>query len=96
MKEIKPRKKPRKYTGVLQHFHNFEHSPEGHTHCKSNGKYPYTIEHVDGKHVISSPIAIGHGRGGEPQMFKFPKRLRGGFDLSRGVRITPKRPRIPR
>ena len=104
MKEIKPRKKPRKYTGPLQHFHNFEHDPKGRTHCESNGNHPYTIEHANGKHVISRSVAIGHGRGGKPQMFRFPVHLHRGYDLSKGVkiapsrsvRITPRRPRIGR
>lgn len=88
------RKRPRKYTGTLQYFHNFEHDPRGRTHCKSSGKHPYTIRHRDGKHIISHPIAQGHGRGGKPQLFRFPKRLRDGFDMSKGIQITPKPPKL--
>ncbi|KKK46946.1 hypothetical protein LCGC14_3160160 [marine sediment metagenome] len=43
----------RKYTGVMQFFHNFEHDSEGLNHCHSAGDFPYTIKHKNGKHVIS-------------------------------------------
>ncbi len=94
MVKISPKKQPRKYTGVLQFFHNFEHDPKGLNHCLSDGNYPYTIEHKDGKHIISSSIARGHGRGGEPQFFRFAKRVTGGYDMASGVKInnpTPQR-----
>ena len=77
----------RKYTGVLQHFHNYEHDPKGRTHCKSSGKHPYSIEHASGRHKISHSVAIGHGRGGKPQKFRFTKRLGNGYDMTSGVRI---------
>lgn len=82
------RKRQRKYTGVLQYFHNYEHDPNGRTHCKSDGNYPYTIKHSNGKHIISSPVAIGHGRGGKRQAFRFTKRVGGGYDMNSGVRVT--------
>ena len=77
----------RKYTGVLQYFHNFEHDPSGRNHCKSHGNYPYTIQHCNGKHSISSPIARGHGRGCKPQWFKFTKRLGSGYDMASGIKV---------
>ena len=84
------RKSPRKYTGVLQYFHNYEHDPLGRNHCHSSGKYPYTIKHYNGKHVISNPIARGHGKGGKPQLFRFTRRLGNGYDMSSGVKVgTP-------
>lgn len=86
MKKI--RKRTRKYTGALQYFHNFEHSPDGRNHCKSNGTHPYTIRHSNGKHIISSPVAQGHGRGGKPQWFRFKKRLGGGYDMASGVKVA--------
>lgn len=79
--------------GVLQYFHNYEHDPQGRTHCKSNGNHPYTIEHLNGKHIISKSIAIGHGRGGKPQAFRFTERLGGGYDMSSGVKVTLKKKR---
>lgn len=88
-------KRPRKYTGVMQFFHNFEHDPSGLNHCHSNGDYPYEIQHKDGKHVISHSIARGHGRGCKPQWFKFPVRCDGGFDMASATRIDgPPRRRV--
>ncbi|KKK76481.1 hypothetical protein LCGC14_2863210 [marine sediment metagenome] len=81
------KKRPRRYTGVLQYFHNFEHDPTGRNHCKSNGNFPYTIEHVDGKHKISARVAIGHGKGGKSQKFKFTRRLGNGWDMASGEKI---------
>lgn len=77
----------RKYTGVLQYFHNFEHDPTGRNHCQSSGNYPYTIRHSNGKHIISNSIARGHGRGRKPQWFKFTRRLDNGYDMSSGIKI---------
>ncbi len=77
----------RKYTGVMQFFHNFEHDSEGLNHCHSDGDFPYTIKHKDGKHVISHSIVRGHGRGGKPQWFKFMVRFDDGFDMGSAVRI---------
>ena len=85
---MKSRKRPRRYTGVLQFFHNFEHDPSGRNHCRSGGKYPYEIEHVGGKHKISHPYARGHGRGAKPQWFFFPNRLEEGYDMASGVRVS--------
>ena len=81
-------KKPRTYTGVLQFFHNFEHSPAGTNHCHSAGKYPYTIKHSGGRHVISNPVARGHGKGNKEQWWKFPKKMNGGYDMGSGIRIV--------
>lgn len=84
---ISHRRKPRQYrtSNPAQFFHNFEHSPQGRTHCKSSGKYPYTIQHDNRKHVISAAVARGHGKGGKEQWFKFPKKLGKGYDLSSGI-----------
>lgn len=81
----------RTYNKPSQYFHNYEHDSEGRTHCKSSGKYPYSIEHKGGKHVISAKIARGHGKGGKEQFFEFTKKLGNGYDLSSGRRIP--RPR---
>ena len=77
----------RKYTGVSQFFHNFEHDPKGLNHCHSAGNHPYTIHHENGKHIISARIACGHGKGCKPQWFKFTRRLGNGWDMASGVRI---------
>lgn len=77
----------RKYTGVLQFFHNFEHSEEGTTHCIGPGSNPYTIEHKNGKHIISLHHAKGHGRGNESQWFYFPKKLGSGYDMASGIKV---------
>jgi len=84
-------KRRRKYTGVTQYFHNFEHDPAGRNHCKSAGKHPYTIVHVKGKHVISHPVAIGHGKAGKPQAFVFPVKIGKGYDLASGKKTTLKK-----
>jgi len=81
------RKSPRKYTGILQFFHNFEHDPKGRTHCHSKGNFPYTIEHMNRKHKISSKTAIGHGRGGKPQKFIFTRKLGDGYDMASGKKV---------
>jgi len=72
---------------VGQFFHNFEHSPEGRTHCTGPLSNPYRIVHLHGRHQISLPYAKGHGRGGKPQWFRFPKRLGYGYAMASGVRI---------
>lgn len=77
----------RKYTGVMQYFHNYEHDPSGRNHCHSAGQYPYQIKHYNGQHVISARIACGHGRGCKTQWFKFTRRLGGGYDMASGVKI---------
>ena len=71
----------RKYTGVLQYFHNYEHDPEGGTHCIGMPSNPYVIQHEDGKHIISTKFAKGHGRS-DVQWFEFSKRLGLGYDMS--------------
>ena len=81
------RRNPRKYTGVLQYFHNFEHDPLGRNHCKGGKSNPYTIEHVNSRHKINLPYARGHGRGGRPQWFQFTRRLSNGYDMSSGQKI---------
>ena len=88
MAETTRRRKPRKYNGnVAEFFHNFEHDPKGLNHCHSAGNHPYTIQHLDGKHVISNRIACGHGRARKPQWFKFTRRLGNGWDLASGMKI---------
>ena len=87
----------RKYTGVMQYFHNFEHDPEGLNHCHSSGDYPYTIKHENGKHIISHSVVRGHGRGCKPQWFEFTVRLGDGYDMTSARRIdVPPRKRITR
>lgn len=88
-------KKPqRKYTGVVQYFHNYEHSPTGQAHCESRGKHPYTIKHIPGGHAISNQIAKGHGLGNKPQWFYFPNKVKGGYDLASGIKIdSPRKPK---
>lgn len=82
----------RTYRNPSQFFHNYEHDPEGRTHCKSSGKYPYSISHYNGRHVISAKVARGHGKGGREQWFEFTERLGNGYDLSSGVKIgSPRR-----
>ena len=83
----------RKYTGVLQFFHNFEHDPEGLNHCQSDGDHPYTIKHKNGKHIISHPVVRGHGRGRKPQWFEFTVRLGDGDDMASARRIDAPPPR---
>ncbi len=85
---VDKQKRRRKYTGVMQYFHNFEHDPKGLNHCHSDGNYPYTIEHNGGKHIISASIAIGHGKGGKPQCFQFTKHESGGYDMASGIKIA--------
>lgn len=72
----------RKYTGVLQFFHNFEHDSKGLNHCHSDGDHPYTIKHKKGKHIISNNIARGHGRADKPQWFEFTVRRGDGYDMA--------------
>ena len=83
----------RKYTGVLQFFHNFEHDPEGLNHCHSDGDHPYTIKHENGKHIISHSIVRGHGRARKPQWFEFTVRLGDGYDMASGNKIEAPLPK---
>ncbi|KKN39286.1 hypothetical protein LCGC14_0744780 [marine sediment metagenome] len=85
--KAKKRKRARRYNGVLQHFHNFEHDKNGRTHCHSNGQHPYTIKHLNGRHIISARRAVGHGKGGKPQMFVFTRRLGDGYDMLSGRKV---------
>ena len=77
----------RKYTGVLQFFHNYSHDPEGRQHCTGAKSNPYIITHFDGKHIINLPYAKGHGKKCKTQWFKFTRKLHGGWDLSSGIKI---------
>jgi len=85
---VKKHKRRRKYTGPMQHFHNFEHSPDGLNHCTGPITNPYFIEHVNGKHKISHKFAKGHGLGGKTQWFMFKERLEDGWDMSSGIKIS--------
>ncbi|MFA5346528.1 MAG: hypothetical protein WC294_00155 [Methanoregula sp.] len=77
----------RKYVLVSQYFHNYEHDPEGRNHCIGAESNPYVIIHKDGKHIINTEYARGHGRGGHPQWFKFMEKHGDGYDLSSGVKV---------
>jgi hypothetical protein len=81
------KRRRKRYTGTLQFFHNAEHDPTGRNHCKSAGKYPYRIEHINGKHKISGRVAIGHGVANRPQKFRFTKRLGNGWDMTSGIKV---------
>ena len=80
------RRSDRKYTGVLQFFHNYEHDKEGRTHCTGPPSNPWTIEMLGERHVISSQYAMGHGRG-HTQWFKFTEKAPGGWFMKSGQRI---------
>jgi len=77
----------RKYTGVLQYFHNYEHDPEGRTHCTGPASNPYKIVHKDGKHFINTEYAVGHGKNVERQWFKFTKKIDGLWDMSSSEKV---------
>ncbi len=77
----------RQYTGVLQFFHNYEHDPDGRTHCIGMPSNPYVIQHKDGKHIISTEFAKGHGYRCVPQWFKFTKREGWGYDMSSAEKV---------
>jgi len=79
----------RKYTGVLQYFHNYEHDPEGRTHCLGMLSNPYVIEHKSGGHLISTEYAKGHGKLNEPKWFRFTKKFGRGFDMASAVEVKP-------
>jgi len=85
---MKPSK--RKYTGITQFFHNFEHSKEGTTHCAGPPSNPYRIAHYKGQHIINTSVAKGHGRGNKPQWFEFTEKLGPGYKLTSGRPITAK------
>ena len=66
---------------VPWHFHNYEH---GYQHCTGSKAKPYNItEHPEG-HLIDVPEAVGHGRNRKPIVFRFPKKLDGGYLLEAG------------
>lgn len=77
----------RTYRQAREFFHNFEHDKLGRRHCKGGASNPYVISHVDGKHKISTRFARGHGRGAQPQWFRFTRRLGNGWDLASGVKV---------
>ncbi len=79
---------PRKYEAVVDYFHNYEHDPQGLTHCKGSDANPYEIKHFEDKHIISLAYARGHGENNTPQWFHFPKKLRDGFELESGKKIN--------
>lgn len=80
----------REYTGPTQYFHNYEHDPEGRTHCRGPEGNPYRIVHYKGKHIINTQYAKGHGKGNIPQWFKFTDRVGLGWDLASGVKVEPR------
>jgi hypothetical protein len=77
----------RQYTGPLQFFHNYEHDPEGRTHCMGPESNPYIIVHYDGGHVINTEYAKGHDKKRDITWFRFMDKLGPGWDLASGVRI---------
>ncbi len=79
----------RKYIGVSQHFHNYEHDPEGLTHCRGPASNPYRIVHYKGHNIISTEYARGHGKKKETQWFRFEKRLGPGWSLASGIMVAP-------
>ena len=80
----------RKYAGVSQYFHNYEHSPEGLTHCRGPALNPYRIVHHKGENIINTEYAKGHGKNKETQWFKFGKRVGPGWSLASGVMVESK------
>ena len=80
----------REYTGVTQYFHNYEHDPEGLTHCRGPAGNPYRIVHFQGKHIINTEYAKGHGKGNIPQWFRFTKRFGLGWDLTSEIKVDSK------
>jgi len=78
----------RKYSGVLQYFHNYEHDSEGRTHCSGPDSNPYRIGHLGGKHIISHRYAVGHGKKCKRQWFKFTRRLGFGYDMASGIKVS--------
>ena len=78
----------RKYTTPDQYFHNFEHDPEGRTHCRGSVSNPYRIVHYNETHIINTEFAKGHGKSKNPQWFKFTKRKGKGFLLSSGELVN--------
>ena len=89
-------KSPRKYEDVVDYFHNYQHSPEGLTHCTGSEANPYKIVHVlfGGRveHKISLSYARGHGEGNKEQWFRFRDYLEDGYHLETGEPI-PEPPR---
>lgn len=81
------RESQRKYTGVLQFFHNYQHDKEGRRHCSGPLSNPYRIDHVNGKHIITHKYAVGHGKKCKRQWFRFPRRLSFGYDMSHYVKV---------
>ena len=79
----------RKYIGVSQFFHNYEHDPEGLTHCRGPASNPFRIVHYKGKNIISTEYAKGHGKNKKTQWFRFNKRLGPGWVLTSGIMIEP-------
>jgi hypothetical protein len=77
----------RTYNSVLQYFHNYEHDPEGLTHCRGPENNPYRIVHYKGDHIINVKAARGHGKGNIPQWFKFTERSGSGWKLSSGEKV---------
>ena len=77
----------RDYGKVEPHFHNFEHSETGTTHCHSEGNHPYEISMSNGKHIISAQVAKGHGYDNESQWFVFAEKLGSGYNLASGIKI---------
>lgn len=77
----------RKYTGVLQYFHNYEHNSDGRRHCTGPQSNPYRIAHLNKKHIITHKYAVGHGKKCKRQWFRFPRRLAFGYDMSHYVKV---------
>jgi len=74
-----------KVNSVIWYFHNYEH---GYKHCKGGMKNPYEIEHYKNIHIINKQYARGHGQGRKPQWFKFTKKVKSGWELESGIKIS--------
>ena len=81
------RRRRRRYTGVMQYFHNYEHDPLGRTHCTGPASNPYRIAHINGLHKVSHRFAVGHGIGCKRQWFEFPRKLGDGYNMASGQRV---------
>lgn len=66
-----------KHENILKCFHWVDHKIK--RHCPG-------VTYIDGRHLICSEYATGHGKKKKPIYFKFTKQCpAGGFYLSSGV-----------
>ena len=78
-----------KSSSILWRFHHPDH--KDYVHCEGPPSNSWRITHLGKKHGINVSHATGHGINGEPQQFRFTKKIGKLWDLESGVEVSSKK-----